>query len=269
MTEIKAIISDIDGTILTDHHQIDDELLSLLPQLTKKKIPFVLASARSPLGMAPIVHRLGLENQPIASYNGALIQLNQEILFQHLVDKSEIRQIIQLITDYFPSISINIYSGQNWFTNHINKWTQLEANITGETPLLRPLLDPILDTLIPIHKLLLIGEPKLIQELQQQIGALKLSLTTIYLSKENYLEVTANVVSKEQALKEIARYYQLDLNQIMTIGDNFNDIPMIQLAGLGVAMGNAPKEVKSAANRTTLSNNQHGVARAIEQYVLT
>ena len=81
--------------------------------------------------------------------------------------------------------------------------------------------------------------------------------------KDNYLEVTAKHVSKEHALLEVAKYYDLPLEQVMTIGDNFNDSPMLALAGLGIAMGNAPEGVKETANLVTASNDEHGVAQAI------
>jgi hydroxymethylpyrimidine pyrophosphatase-like HAD family hydrolase len=92
--------------------------------------------------------------------------------------------------------------------------------------------------------------------------------TAFYLSKDNYLEVTAKHVSKEHALLEVAKYYDLPLEEVMTIGDNFNDSPMLALAGLGIAMGNAPEGVKETANLVTASNDEHGVAQAITEHVL-
>ena len=74
ISHIRLIISDIDGTILNDLHQIDSDLLTLIPDLKREEIPFVLASARSPKGMAPIAKELGIEDCPMACYNGALIQ---------------------------------------------------------------------------------------------------------------------------------------------------------------------------------------------------
>ena len=71
ISKIRLIISDIDGTILTSIHQVDDQLIEVMPELEKAKIPFVLASAHSPLGMPPIAHKLGLHDNPIACYNGA------------------------------------------------------------------------------------------------------------------------------------------------------------------------------------------------------
>ena len=158
MSHIRLIISDIDGTILNDHHQIDPQLASLIPDLKREKIPFVLASARSPKGMAPIAKELGIEDCPMACYNGALIQKGEQVLFEHPLDKIEARQFIDWANQHFPQVSINLYSGKDWMTDHLDQWSQEEARITGEKPIILPLLDPLLDATKPLHKLLLIGE---------------------------------------------------------------------------------------------------------------
>ena len=145
---------------------------------------------------------------------------------------------------------------------------QIEAAITGEQPVIQNILLPVLDVLIPIHKLLLIDEAPVIQKLHDYLQTLYFAKTAFYLSKDNYMEVTAKHVSKEQALYEIAQHYQVPLEEVMTVGDNFNDLPMLRLAGLGVAMGNAPEAVKTEAKAVTKSNNEHGVAEAVEKYVL-
>ena len=82
------------------------------------------------------------------------------------------------------------------------------------------------------------------------------------------MEVTAKHVSKEQALHELAQHYQVPLEQVMSIGDNFNDLPMLKKAGIGVAMGNAPQEVKEGAAVVTKTNNENGAGHAVETYVL-
>jgi len=113
MSHIHLIISDIDGTILNDHHQIDPQLAALIPDLKRETIPFVLASARSPKGMAPIAKELGIEDCPMACYNGALIQKGEQVLFEHPLDKNEARQFIDWANQHFPQVSINLYSGKD------------------------------------------------------------------------------------------------------------------------------------------------------------
>ena len=269
MTNIKLIITDIDGTILDKNHQIDSYLPELMPILKQKEIPFVLASARSPLGIAPISRKLGISDFPIACYNGALISKGDEVLSQYSIDKKELAFLHDFLKREFPTVSINVYSGQDWFVNTLDKWVEIEAQITGESPKVTSLADFLQEEKNLIHKLLLIDNAATIQKLQKTLSSIDFPQTDFYLSKDNYLEVTHNQVSKKQALLELANYYQLSLTEIMSIGDNYNDIPMIETAGLGVAMGNAPTDVKVCANKVTDSNDQNGVSKAIKLYVLS
>ena len=160
MSNIRLIISDIDGTILTSHHQVDEQLIKVMPELEKAKIPFVLASARSPLGMQPIAHKLGLPENPIACYNGALVLEGNRTIIEHPVDKTEIQELLSYLSTDYPSVSVNIYSGKDWITNQLDKWSQLEAGITGESPIIKELQDTVSDSKPSIHKLLLIDEPE-------------------------------------------------------------------------------------------------------------
>lgn len=268
MSRIKLIMSDIDGTILDKNHQLDSYLIELMPLLKQCNIPFVLASARSPLGIAPISKELGITDCPIACYNGALISLGDKILSQYSIDKSELLLLHDFLKKEFPTVSINVYSGKDWLVNTIDEWVEIEAQITGESPKVTSLADFLQEEKNLIHKLLLISNATTIQKLKETLATMDFPRTNFYLSKDNYLEVTHNQVSKKQALLELANYYQLSLTEIMTIGDNYNDIPMIETAGLGVAMGNAPTEVKTCAKTVTDSNDQNGVSKAIKLHVL-
>lgn len=267
---IRLILSDIDGTILNTDHQVDSDLRETIALLKEENIPFVLASARSPHGMFPIAETLDLGKNPIACYNGALIiegnKEDYQTLIEHPLDTNDIKHLVQIITEKFPHISINIYSEGDWIVEKIDQWVQIEADITKEMPLQIP-FDELLAANRPIHKMLLIATPKEIQEVFEFLKTVDFADASFYLSKDNYLEVTSKSVSKENALVEIAKYYQVPLENTMTIGDNYNDIPMLRLAGLGVAMANAHQEVKNYANVETCSNNENGVSKAIQCYV--
>lgn len=269
---IKLILSDIDGTILDNNHQVDAHLRDTITELKKESIPFVLASARSPHGMFPIAQELNLGANPIACYNGALIvegnKEHYQTLIKHGLSKADVKKIVALIKKQFPHISINFYSGGDWIVEEIDQWVQIEADITKESPDIRNFDTLLTDDAIPIHKLLLIANAQAIQEFFTYLKRVNFEDASFYLSKDNYLEVTSQSVSKENALLEIAKYYDISLSQTMAIGDNYNDIPMLKLAGLGVAMANAPQAVKNEADIETVSNNDNGVSKVIEDYVL-
>ncbi|EMB64723.1 fructose-phosphate phosphohydrolase SppA [Streptococcus mutans] len=269
---IKLILSDIDGTILDNNHQVDAHLRDTITELKKESIPFVLASARSPHGMFPIAQELNLGANPIACYNGALIvegnKEHYQTLIEHGLSKADVKKIVALIKKQFPHISINFYSGGDWIVEEMDQWVQIEADITKESPDIRNFDTLLTDDAIPIHKLLLIANAQAIQEFFTYLKRVNFEDASFYFSKDNYLEVTSQSVSKENALLEIAKYYDISLSQTMAIGDNYNDIPMLKLAGLGVAMANAPQAVKNEADIETVSNNDNGVSKVIEDYVL-
>ena len=140
MSHIRLIISDIDGTILNDHHQIDPQLAALIPDLKRETIPFVLGFCSLSKRMASIAQELGIEDSPMACYNGALIQKGEQVLLEHPLDKTEARQFINWANQHFPQVSINLYSGKDWMTDHLDQWSREEARITGEKPLILPLI---------------------------------------------------------------------------------------------------------------------------------
>lgn len=273
MADIKLILSDIDGTILNDKNVVDSDLKENIVKLNHRKIPFILASARSPRGMITLAKELGVMDNPIACYNGALVVKDLQdsdytTILSHGLNLLEVKQIFQILQKKFPEISINLYSGADWYVENLDKWVKIEADITNMTPIATD-LNQLVDKLeIPIHKLLLIGESSEISKAMKYLQNVNLENSSFYLSKDNYLEITASRVSKEHVLRELADYYHIKLNNTMTLGDNFNDVPMLNLAEVGVPMDNAPVDVKTHANFVTKSNNENGVSYAIEKYVL-
>ena len=87
-------------------------------------------------------------------------------------------------------------------------------------------------------------------------------------SKPHFLEIIDSSVNKGVALSALAEHFGIDQQNVMAIGDSFNDLEMIQYAGVGVAMGNARPEIKEQADIVTVTNEEDGVAEAIERYVL-
>lgn len=273
MTEVKLILSDIDGTILNDKNVVDSDLKRNIAELRRQRIHFVLASARSPKGMVALAQELDILDNPIVCYNGALVvkdlqKDDYQTILSHSMNILEIKEIFQILHEKFPRISINLYSGSNWYVENFDKWVKIETDITNMTPIEMNLNQLVAEQRIPVHKLLLISDTSEIKQARQYLQDNNFANSSFYLSKDNYLEITDRDVSKQKALRELVKYYQINLNNTMTLGDNFNDVPMLDLAQIGIAMGNAPDEVKKHADVVTKSNNENGVSDAIKKYAL-
>lgn len=141
-------------------------------------------------------------------------------------------------------------------------WNQIESEITGITPEIID-FESLIKTDIAIHKILCIGESEELTRFEATLERLTIFGISYVRSKANYLEIINTQVSKLGAMIELSRLLKIPLRDIVAIGDNDNDLPMIVHAGLGIAMGNASAEVQGQADRVTLSNNEEGFAHAL------
>ncbi|MGM0216667.1 Cof-type HAD-IIB family hydrolase [Enterococcus sp. AZ109] len=260
MKEISLILTDIDGTLLDSQHQVSEESQLLLADLAEKGIPVILASARSPRGMLPIAELIQSKT-PLVCFNGALITQYAQGEFKHLasltLERLDTLLVYQLIASKFPDISINVYSEDRWVVEKKDFWVKQEAEITQiepETASLRVFLKEY----HPIHKILCMGSPQEIAALETELERSSILSIDFQRSKDSYLEIVNNQVSKLSALKTLAEHYQVTIKNTLAIGDNYNDVPMIQHAGVGIAMGNAPLPVQQAADYVTKSNDENG-----------
>lgn len=262
---VKIVFSDIDGTLLDDKHQLTKETKKVVQALKKQKVETVLVSARPPKAMTSIANELVLDT-PLVCFNGALItqvQGNQLTdLFSVSIERLDSLMLYQMIASKFPNVSINLYSSERWLVEEMGSWETQEMEITGVKPeiIAMPLF---LKEYHPIHKILCMGNEQEIAGLESALLSANISGVTCHLSKPTYLEIVNKEVSKLAALKFLCQDYQLSLNDAVAIGDNYNDLPMIEHAGIGIAMGNAPTAVKELADITTTSNCENGFSQAL------
>ena len=138
----------------------------------------------------------------------ALVLEGDRTIIQHPVDKAEIQELLNYLSTDYPSVSVNIYSGKDWITNELDKWSQLEGSITGESPIIKELQDTVSDSEPPIHKLLLIDEAEVIQDLHQ-----KLLSMDFHRQPSTYLKITT---LKSQPNMFLKNTLSLRLPNIMT-----------------------------------------------------
>ncbi|WP_141430555.1 Cof-type HAD-IIB family hydrolase [Bacillus sp. 03113] len=266
----KLVFSDIDGTLLTSNHEISIGTYQSIQELKKKGVPFILVSARMPEGILPLQKELVIDD-PIVCFSGALVlgaaqvDGSREVIYNMTMNTEDVENIYSAITNRYPSISFSAYNKEFWYVPTIdNEWIIQEREI-AKTPAKVFHFDE--EIYPPVNKVLCMGPPEDIAAFEKELKNL-IPTITVYKSKPTYLEIMAENVKKSFAIHMLAKKYQVSRKEIMAIGDNFNDMDMLQFAGLGVAMGNSPNEVKATADVTTLSNDHDGLKEALLQYCL-
>ncbi|GEB75822.1 Cof-type HAD-IIB family hydrolase [Sporolactobacillus inulinus] len=265
---IHLIFSDIDGTLINSHHELTERTIRAVQGCTSRGIPFVLVSARMPSGISPLQRQLGL-SCPIICYSGALIVdallQSSAPLHSETMNAQTAFTVYQHVSDQFPSVSFSAYSFNRWLVSDLDDpWVVQEQAIAGTTAYPFAFRKTQVDDLPPIHKILCMGDPAEIDKLQLCLTDMSLD-AVCYKSKPTYLEIMANQASKASAMQKIMDRFQIPQEQTLAFGDNFNDVPMLRFAGVGVAMANAPMQVKGSADYVTLSNDQDGIAAALER----
>ena len=254
----KAIFSDIDGTLLNSEHKITPATEQAIKAVIAKGIPFIPVSARPPYAITPYTNQLDTQ-QAIICYSGALIlDKNLTALYSVILEQDDLLQLNTLLND-FNHLSINYYSGLDWFSNDLNNyWTMQESDITGLTA------KPVPDSLTEVHKILVMGEAAEIQTLEQKLKQ-TLSQLSIHRSKDEYLEIMNKAATKAKAIRFMENHLNINAQDVIAFGDNFNDLDMLQYAGLSIAMGNAPDKIKQAAKEVTSSNDEDGIALVLNR----
>lgn len=269
MNEIQLLCLDIDGTLLNSHHQISDKNRRAIEKVVKeKKIPVVLVSARMPRGIVFLAEKLQL-NSPMICYSGALVVDQNRIISAQYLDFCHVEKIYSIVKEY--DVHMSVYKKDEWYVEHYDEWAAQEEKITGIIPntcSYEALFRERENRQEGCNKLLCMGAPERIEALQIHLKKLFANQFNMYLSKSTYLEIMPRNASKTAAITVLLKKYNLDKSALMAIGDNFNDMDMIRYAGLGVAMGNSPDEVKKCADVVTTSNDEDGVAYAIHTYIV-
>jgi Cof subfamily protein (haloacid dehalogenase superfamily) len=268
--KFKMICLDIDGTLLNSEHKISKNTKEIIRIASnEKEIPVILVSARMPKGILFLLKELNIA-QPIICYSGALvIDEKNNILSNISISVSELRQVYNFAKEL--GIHMSLYKDDEWYIEKMDIWAKQEGDITKSTPNVLNFIDLFnvweQEKTGP-NKILCMAEADSIKLLDEKMKGYDSNNLNVYPSKPTYLEIMSNSASKTSAIELLCQKFKVQKAEIIAIGDNYNDINMIEFAGLGIAMGNAPEQVKQYADAITLSNDEDGVAEAIKKYIL-
>lgn len=265
MPTIKAVALDVDGTLLDSDHRVADAVKDALHDLVANDVFVILATARGPKILAPVLRLLPI-SPLLVCFSGAWIgEIDRESLpTKEILNRRHSMAVARFIVAKALELNVepNVFTVDTWRVRKMTREIMHESQIAECSPVIAP--DLLLDGDEPNKILLMTPEEESNLPLQTIVESIR-TMSSAAFSKANYLEIVPFGVHKSEALRHLTAILGLDLSQVAAIGDGLNDIEMLTEAGLGIAMGNAPEAVKSVAAWVTGTNNQAGVAQAVQK----
>lgn len=228
----------------------------------------ILVSARMPRAMTYLQRRLGIEDAPIICYNGALVLHGEKELASTVIKMSYLEEIYRLASEHF--IKLGLYYKNEWYVEENTERVRKEIRYTQTTPFFRETSETLADWRnrdTGAHKIMLMGTKStadaILPILTESFG----TELHLYRSNDTLIEIAPKSISKLSGIELLLKEGET-LADVISFGDNYNDIEMLEHSGYGVAVGNAREEVKAIADAVTLPNYEDGVARFIGQHLL-
>lgn len=267
---IKLVAVDLDGTLLTSQNQVSAENKQAIQKAKEQGVKVVLVTGRPLKGMLHILKECNLleEGDIGLTYNGGLVQWTHsgETLRQIALPKEDVLDVYALSEQLeLPCNFIDLDTVYE--PRYPAGKASLYPSIMKALPS-KPIDVNDLPETFPINKIVMSWHAEELDEKIPLIPDLYHEKYTIFKSRKNLLEILPKSVDKGKGLILLSEVLGISVDKMMAIGDQENDLAMVQQAGFGVAMGNATQIVKDAAQFITKTNDEHGVAYAIEQYVL-
>ncbi|GAB0113873.1 Cof-type HAD-IIB family hydrolase [Acidisoma sp. C75] len=269
MTEakpIRLVVSDVDGTLVRHDKSLHPETIKAAQELKAAGITLCLVSSRPPRGIEMFLEPLGI-TAPHAGFNGGQIVAgdNKTILDELAIPEEAARLAVSHMSA--AGLDVWVYAGSGWYVRSPNgPYVAHEAEVTHNH---FTVVDDFAPFLASANKIMsssrdfdLVGRVE--AELQERLGA----EASVNRSSSYYCDVTHVDANKGHAALALARIAGVSAAEMACLGDMNVDIPMLKVAGLAIAMGNAAESVKAAADVVTGTNDESGWADAIRRYVL-
>lgn len=261
----KLVAVDMDGTLLNSDGNISEQTVEAIRKCVEKGIIVTISTGRPIQGINRYNEILKLD-VPFITYNGAMIvkSMSKEILYEQGLSAQDARQILKL--GQAIDTTVIVWSNNKLYVNKLND----QANDYKKLSALEPILITDQEALIKngITKILWSDDVDKIKAYQEEIAGKVGPGVTYCTSKPIYLEFFDVKVSKALSLEKVCRYYSIKSEETIAIGDGYNDLSMLEYAGLGIAMGNAPDDIKAKCGYVTETNNKDGVASALNKFLL-
>ncbi len=278
----RLLLADVDGTLVTKEKILTERAQAAVKKMRAAGIEFAITSGRPPRGMQMLIGPLAITT-PIAAFNGGLfVKPDLSIIEERVLDRDVVEPVIKIIEDH--QLSAWLYRKNDWFVHerhgaHVDReeWTVKFPPIVVDS--YEGKMDEVaklvgvgddFDAVARCEKAVRAAFGPQVGTQQSRPGRDAHDHPTVAATRSQpyYLDITHPDANKGAVVGTLARMLKLAPEEIATIGDMMNDVPMFEKGGLSIAMGQASDEVKGAAREVTTSSEDEGFANAIEKFLL-
>lgn len=265
-TRVRLVALDLDGTLIGDDLILRPRVRAAVAAAQARGVAVTIVTGRMFAAARPFARELAVDG-PIVCYQGAAIfdVATGAVLRQTTVKPDVARDTLQWAHDH--GVHVQCYADDTLYVEQINRFSKRYTALARVEPVVVPSLRDAFAERATI-KIVLVDDPG---PSEQHLAALRALLgARAYLTRSHvdFVEVVDPAVNKGEALAFVARHHGVPLDATLAIGDAWNDVPLLDAAAIGIAMGSAPPELRAHADHVVADVAHDGVAEALEQYVL-
>jgi Cof subfamily protein (haloacid dehalogenase superfamily) len=263
--KISAVVSDVDGTLMTDDKRLTPLAQAAVARLHARGIIFTIISSRPPRGVRMLLDPLEIKT-PFGCFNGGLIaRPDLSVITAHVLSSQVARCAVDILSA--RGAQSWIFAGPDWLVRDSDApYVGLEERTVRFRPTVVEEFGSALDVAAKIVGVS--ADFELLARCEREVGAALAGQASVVRSQPYYLDITHPLANKGVALSALAALLSVPLAEIAVIGDGGNDVAMFERSGLNIAMGNASAPVQRAAHFVTDTNREEGFANAIDRFIL-
>ncbi len=268
--EYKLIVLDIDGTVTNSKKEVSKATREALIRAQEQGVYVAIATGRPTPGTKAVAQALELERfgNYVLSFNGGCVTnwKTGEVVLNQTISAEMAGVLCDEAMHYGVGILTYDAEGAIGAGETIDEYMELEARINHISIQRCGHFRDCVD--FPVNKCLMTGEPEYLVKIEKELKEKYAGELNIFRSEPFFLELMPKGIDKAAVLKRFLPFLGVEQQEVICCGDGYNDITMIEFAGLGVAMANAKKEVLEAADYITASNDEDGIAKVVEKFIL-
>jgi hypothetical protein len=261
----KLMAVDIDGTLINSQGILTEKTRNAIAAGIESGLIFTISTGR-PLQGVEYFNNLFNPDLPFITYNGAMVIMgkSKEILYEQKLSPEDGDRIIDLGKTF--DTTVIVWADNKLFVSELSERVLMYKEISGVGPIVVNDLHEL--TKAGVTKILWYDEIDKVEKLQSEVGRYLSGNVNFHTSRPNFLEFVDKKASKAIAMERLGEHFGIKRSEMIAVGDGYNDLSMIEYAGLGVAMGNSKDAIKQKADFVTLSNDEDGVAYVINRFIL-